>query len=164
MTKRKKYIVPPSLEDERELLSVIDNADSEVLIRNKSFRFKALSGFAQHKISQIITSEGQSSKDSCKCVAAAWLNGFFSLNLFYWFVWRWFYYIRQYNEIELQDAIALIKKKIPYQEYLINTILLIGMRNTMMTMNKSEVFLTLQERSGDKDGKSAKIDNGLPNP
>ena len=161
---KKKYINPPTIEDERDLLSVIDNDPSEVEIRGKSFSFKLLTGFAQHKITQIMLAKGQDSKDTCKCVAAAWLNGFFSLKFLYWFVWRWFYYIRQYSEEELSEAVALIKKKVPAEQYTINTILLIGMRETMMQMNKNEVFLILRERSGVNDGNSAKNDNGSQSP
>ena len=164
MAKRKKHIVPPTLQDERELLSAIDNESDKVLIRGKSFRFKLLTGFAQHKITQIMLSQSDDTKDSCKCVAAAWLNGFFSLRLLYWIVWRWFYYIRQYNEDELGNAISLIKKKVPLNQYTINTISLIGMRETMMTMNKNEVYLILREKSGGNDGNSAKNDNGLQSP
>lgn len=156
----KKYVNPPSLQDEQDLLSAIDNQPSSCLIRGKSYRFRMLTGFAQHKITQIIIGKGDSTKDSCKCVAAAWLNGFFSLKFFYWIVWRWFYYIRQFTEDELQDAVSLVKKKIPSQQYWINTTLLIGMRETMMAMNKNEVFLILRERSGDNDGKSARSGNG----
>lgn len=164
MAKRKKYINPPTFEDEQELLATIENKADECAIRGRRFRFRMLTGFGQHKISKIIMGEGQSSKDSCKCLAAAWLNGFFSLAFFYWIVWRWFYYIRQYTEDELQPALALVKKKVPQREYLTNTILLIEMRETMMTMNKNEVFLILREKSGANAGNSAKNGSGSPNP
>lgn len=160
MAKRKKYINPPTLEDERELLDTVDNVVSKVDIRGKSFSFRMLTGFAQHKITQILVGNGDDAKVSCKCVAAAWLNGFFSLKFFWWIVWRWFYYIRQYTEDDLGNAVALIKKKIPLAAYSANTILWIGMRETMMQMNKNEVYLILREHSTDSDGKSARNGHG----
>lgn len=159
MGKRKKHITPPAFEDEKELFEAIDNVPDEVQIRKKYYKFKLLTGFAQHKITKILMSKGDDAQVSCKCVAAAWLNGFFSLKLFWWIVWRWFYFIKQYTEEDLGDAVALIKKKIPLAAYSANTILLIGMRETMMQMNKNEVYLILREHSTDNDGKSAR--NGL---
>ena len=64
---------------------------------------------------------------------------------------------------ELTDAIILIKK-VASGSYFFNTTLLIGMRETMMQMNLEEVAASLQERSGDKAGKSAKTDHGSRNP
>ena len=68
--------------------------------------------------------------------------------------------MRRYTDSELTDAIIAIKKKVASGSYFFNTTLLIGMRETMMQMNREEVAASLRERSGDKDGKSAKTDLG----
>lgn len=49
-------------------------------------------------------------KLSCKAAAIYTLNGLFKLHLCYWFRWRWFYYIRQYDDIQLQPILAEGKK------------------------------------------------------
>ncbi len=100
-----------------------------------------------------------------KCLAAARLNGYFKIKLLWWFLWRWYAYIRAYTDIELTQAVALIKKKVDVAMavYSINTTLLIGMRETIMKMNRAEAAATHQELFGDKVGKSAKSDRGLQN-
>ena len=99
---------------------------------------------------------------NCKCVAAARLNGYFKIKFFWWILWRWYAYIRAYTDLELTEAVNLIKKKveIALAIYSVNTTLLIGMRETIMKMNRQEAKAILQELSTDKAGKSAKNDRG----
>lgn len=159
--KNKRYIKEPNIEDEKSLLEILEgNGKDEVKIRNRTFKFGFLTGFAQFKITKILLKSTNDSQDSCKCVAAAWLNGYFSLKFLWWLIWRWFYYIKQYNEEELTAALALIKKKVPARQYYANTMLLTAMRETIMTMNKTEVSLMLREQSGANGGNSAKNANG----
>lgn len=157
----KRYVVPPSINDERDLLALMDAEGDSVEIRGRVMKIEMLSGFAQRKITRILLRKGgDETRISCKCLAAATLNGYFSIKFLWWFVWRWYCFIRQYREDELTPAVALIKKKVPLTEYLTNTTLWIAMRETMMAMSREEVFLSLQEQSGGKGGKSAKNANG----
>ena len=97
-----------------------------------------------------------------KCLAAARLNGYFKIKLFWSILWRWYAYVRAYTDIELTQAVSLIKKKadVAMAVYSINTTLLIGMRETIMKMNREEAVATHQELFGGKAGKSAKSDLG----
>lgn len=97
-----------------------------------------------------------------KCLAAARLNGYFKIKLFWSILWRWYAYVRAYTDIELTQAVSLIKKKtdVALAVYSINTTLLIGMRETIMKMNREEAVATHQELFGGKVGKSAKSDLG----
>lgn len=142
--------------DERELFGVAENETEYVTVRNKRMAFRDLQGWARHKITKIILKEGDEYAVTCKCVAAARLNSYFAIKFLWWFLWRWYYYVRNYTDSELVEAVALIKKKVAPGSYLLVTTLLIGMRETMMQMNRAEVSATLQEHSGDKAGKSAK--------
>ena len=96
-------------------------------------------------------------------MAAARLNGYFAIKLLWWMLWRWYYLVRRYTDSELVEAVALIKKKVAPGSYLLVTTLLIGMRETMMQMNRAEVSVSLQEHSGGKAGKSAKTVPTSPN-
>lgn len=161
MAKIRKVPKAPTIEDEHLLTDVVySDGKEDIFIRNKKFSFGWISGHASNKLNKIINSQSNESVITCKCVAAARLNGFFKIKLFYWFLWRWYYYIRQYGQEELSDAVAMIKKKVPLTAYLANTTLLIGMRQTIMQMNRQEVYRTLQELSMDKNGNSAKTDRG----
>ncbi len=148
------------MEDERLLESVVDNEKEYVAIRGRKLGFRDLNGWGLHKISQIMTEKGNELLVGCKCLAAARLNGYFKIKFFWWLLWRWYAYIRVYTDVELTPAVNLIKKKaeIALAVYSLNTTLLIGMRETIMKMNRQEAKAILQELSGDKAGKSAKSD------
>ena len=163
MARRTKAPTQPKLEDERELEAVVDNKKEYATIRGKRVGFRDLNRWGLHKISQIMIGEHEDELTlNCKCVAAARLNGHFKIKLLWWFLWRWYAYIRNYTDLELTEAINLIKKKaeIALVIYSINTTSLIGMKETVMKMNRAEAKATLQELSGDKAGKSAKSDLG----
>lgn len=158
----RRTISQPTLDDERDLLAIMDDESSFVTVRGKRMQIGMLTGHAQHKITRILLGKGNETTITHKCLAAARLNGYFGIKLLWPILWRWYYYIRQYREDELSEAISLIKKKVPLAEYLANTTLLIGMRETMMQMNREEVFRILQEQSGGNAGNSARNANGSP--
>lgn len=153
----------PTLKDERELEAVVDNDKEYATVRGRRIGFCFLNGHGLHKISRIMVKEGGDELTlNCKCVAAARLNGYFKIKFFWWILWRWYAYIRAYTDLELTEAVNLIKKKveIALAIYSLNTTLLIGMRETIMKMNRQEAKAILQELSTDKAGKSAKNDRG----
>ncbi len=156
-----KVPTQPTLQDERILESIADNDKEYITIRGKRFTFRNLNGHGRHKISRILLKEGGNEfAVSCKCLAAARLNSYFKIKFFWWILWRIYYYWRSYTDAELMEATAFIKKKVAAEDYLGITILQIGMRETMMQMNREEVAASLQELSTAKVGKSAKTDRG----
>lgn len=167
MARKTKAPSQPTLEDERALEGIVDNDKEYVAIRGKRFGFRDLSGWGLHKISRIMVKEGEDELSvGCKCLAAARLNGYFKIKFFWWLLWRFYFYIRQYRDIEIAEAVALIKKKAvsALAVYSLNTTLLIETRETVMRMNRAEAKAILQELSTASRGKSAKNDNGLQNP
>lgn len=158
----KRPLSQPTLDDERQLLGVMDNEATEIPLGKGTIKLRMLTGHAQHKITQILLAEGREDMVSCKCVAAARLNGFFKIKFLWWLLWRWYFYIRQYSEADLAPAVAEIKKKVPLTDYLANTTYLIAIRETMMQMNREEVSRTLQGLSGGKDGNSVRSGSGSP--
>lgn len=149
------------MSEERALFGAVDNETEYVEIRGKRIGLRDLGGWAKHKISKVLLKEGGDEFSvGCKCLAAARLNTYFRIKWFWWVLWRWYYYIRNYTESELTDAICIVKKKVASGSYFFNTTLLIGMRETMMSMSREEVAASLRERSTDKAGKSAKNDRG----
>lgn len=163
MAKRIKAPTQPTLEAERELESIVDDDIEYANIRDKRVVFRGLNRFGLHKISRIMLQEGGDELTiSCKCLAAAKLNGYFKIKFFWWILWRYYAYVKAYTEEELTEAFKLIKKKVDLASimYCINTTFLIEMRETIMQMNRAEARATLQELTGGKAGKSAKKDNG----
>ena len=82
---------------------------------------------------------GYENKVVCKCAALMRLNGYWGIKLLYWWLWRWYYYVKQYNESELGEFIAECKKKVPVMDYLMCTTLLTAMMDTKKQMNRAEV-------------------------
>lgn len=163
MARKTKAPTQPSIEAERELEGIVDNDKEYAFVRNRRMGFRDLNPWGLHKVSRIMLKEGGDELAiGCKCVAAARLNGYFKIKLFWWILWRWYAYIRAYTDIELSAALKLIKKKVDVASvvYCVSTTLMIGMKETIMKMNRAEAKATLQELSGDKAGKSAKIDRG----
>lgn len=159
MAKKTKAPTQPTLEDERELEAVVDSKKEYASIRGRRVGFRDLNRWGLHKISKVMLMKGGDELTvNCKCVAAARLNSYFKIKFFWWFLWRWYAYIRNYTDLELAEAVNLIKKKaeIALAIYSLNTTLMIGMRETIMKMNREEAKATLQELSGVKAGKSAK--------
>ena len=74
-----------------------------------------------------------------KVAALVVLNGFFRIKLFYWILWRWYFYIRQYKAEQLYPIIAEGKKKVPQIGFLMNTTLTASMRDTVKAMTRAEV-------------------------
>lgn len=138
-----RRIQQPNIDEEHNLNSVTDNKADVAIVRNSKYKVKWLYGLTRHRISNIVLEDGNDYTQSCKCAALIVLNGFWKIKLFYWIKWRWFYYIKQYNEHDLTDLFALAKKKVPVDDYFANTILLIGLKDTNMMMKKTEVATIL---------------------
>ena len=73
-----------------------------------------------------------------KITALFVLNGFWKIKLFYWLLWRWYSYIKEYSQEQLLPVIMEAKKKIPLYQYWMNMVLTLDMRDDWMTMTKKE--------------------------
>lgn len=163
MARKTKAPTQPSIDDERELEGIVDNDKEYAVVRGRRMGFRDLNQWGLHKVSRIMLNEGGDELSiGCKCLAAVRLNGYFKIKFFWWILWRFYAYWRQYTDIELAEALKLIKKKVDVASvvYCVSTTLLIGMKETIMKMNRAEAKAFLQELSGDKVGKSAKNDLG----
>lgn len=140
----KPTISQPTAADEKLLQSVVNNEKSVVVVRNKKFRVGSLYNDTIDWVSNILVKNGDTADTDratrCKAAAAMALNGFFRLRLFYWFLWRWYFYVRQYTDEELQPLFAEFTKKVSamWASYCINTISLTDARNTKMQMTREE--------------------------
>ena len=154
----------PDIDQEKELNSLIENGVSEVKIpgTNRVYRLRWLKHEATRKITSILHNmkDGDDDKISCKAAAAIVLNDFWKIKFLYWLLWRWFYYVRQYTDNQLLPLILEGKKKVPLKGFLSTTMLVIEMRDTIMTMKKGEVHRFLQEHHGGQPTTPAKNTGG----
>ena len=133
MTKENNITLPKP-EDEKLLNDVMEDSVDYVEVRGKKYGISWLKRGTIRKFTSTMQKSGNDDKISCQCAAAIILNGYWKIKFFYPFLWRWFFYIKQYGDHELMKVIAVGKKKIPVEDYLTATIYLTAMKDTMMTL------------------------------
>lgn len=150
----KKKIIQPNDEEQRELLSVMLNNVDYCELRGKKIGLRWTTGETLKKITSVmLDKEGDESKVSCKCAAAIILRGWFKIKLFYWLLWRWFYYVKGYGDHELKPLIELAQKKTPVTQYYEVMTLLTGLKITKEIMTREEVQRIQTGQFGGNDGK-----------
>ena len=157
MSKEKvKPIKEATKEDEKLQMSVRQNWADDVTVRGKNFKVRWMHPFTAEWITSLMLKEGNDSKIICQASALIVLGSFWRSKFFYWLVWRWFYYIKQYNAAELTPLIEVAQKKTQQEvsmAYLNATMLLTVLKDTTKRMTKAEAERTLQELRMVKDGK-----------
>ena len=157
--KNEKIVSEASREDAQALVSVIENEGGVVMLRGKKIMVKWLHPAVGDWISALMAKDGGDSKILAKAAALIRLNGFWKCHLLYWLVWRWYYYIKQYNSLELTPLFETAQKKTAQEEapaYLHATILLTALDTTRKKMTKEEAKHILRAQVTDKDGSSPK--------
>ena len=168
----------PSLEAQRTYASIRDNDATVVSIlgTKKKYKIRWLKNGQIEKLSRLIIRKGdtddkdinadnvlnaiiEDSKLACKASAIYVLDGFWKLKFRYWFLWRWFYYIRQYDNIQLQALLDAGKKKGPLEAFLMTTMSLTGAKATLMNMRTEEAEATLRELATAQQEAMEKRDN-----
>lgn len=156
-------IEQPSVESQRTYASLRDNDATIVSIlgTKKKYKIRWLKNGQIDKLSRLlIRKEDTDDKDgeksamqqissdaklACKAAAIYILDGYWKLKFRYWYLWRWFYYIRQYDNEQLQAILDEGKKKIPLTQFLMTTMSLTGARATVMNLRTEEAEHILQE-------------------
>lgn len=166
----------PDISQQREYVSLRDNSATVAHIRGKKYRLRWAKNGQISKLSKLLidgktkdenpTVEEifkdieQSSKLSCKAAAIYILDGYWRLKFKYWFLWRWFYYIRQYDDADLLEILEIGKKKVPLQQFCVTIMSLTEAKDTLMMMRTREAERILRELSMEQPSLQQKSDNG----
>ena len=151
-----KIIKEATREDEKQLVSVVNNQKDIVTVRGRKFKVGWMHPAVCDWVSALMARDGNDNKVISQAAALITLNGFWRCHLWYWFRWRWFYYIRQYTAAELTPIVQMAQKKTVHgaaTAYLNATILLIGLSTTKKQMTKEEAERTLAALRLARDGK-----------
>lgn len=146
-------------EDKEALVSIQQNEADVVELRGHKIKVHWLHPSVMDWISVLLVHKSERKNLMARCAALIRLNGFFKAHLFYWFVWRWYYYIRQYNAQELSPLFEMaVKKKVQEEKmaYLNAMTFLLALDTTEKQMTKEEAEHILQELRMANDGKSPK--------
>lgn len=168
----------PSLQAQRRYASIRDNDATIVSIlgTKKKYKIRWLKNGQIERLSRLLIRKGETdnedgSKDSaldaiqsdtklaCKSAAIMILDGYWKLKFRYWYLWRWFYYIRQYDNVQLQELLEEGKKKVPLTQFLLTIMCLTGVKATLMNMTTEEAERTLQELATAQQAAKEKQDN-----
>lgn len=169
----------PSVESQRTYASLRDNDATVVTIlgTKKRYRIRWLKNGQIDKLSRLLIRKGntdnedgtkdspldavlEDSKLACKAAAIYILDGYWKIKFRYWYLWRWFYYFRQYDNVQLQELLEEGKKKVPLTPFLLTTMSLTGAKVTLMSMRTEEAERTLQELASAQRQATEKPDNG----
>ena len=152
----------PSLNAQQIYLSLISN-DAEVvgiLRTKKKYKIRWLKNGQLEKLSRLLlhkktidekTTTGSDVMDAilednrlaCKAAAIIILDGYWKIKFRYWWLWRWFYYVRQYDNIQLHDILEVGKKKVPLNQFFATIMSLTEAKDSLMRMRAKEVEATL---------------------
>ena len=89
----------------------------------------------------------QNTKIAAKAAALYLLPGYWKRKFTYWYLWRWFYYIKQYDNIQLIKILEVGKKKVPLKQFYGTITSLTEAKDTLMRMRTEEVEAILQGQS-----------------
>lgn len=172
-------IEQPSVQAQRTYASIRDNDATVVSIlgTKKKYKIRWLKNGQIDKLSRLIIRKSDTDNDderkanplddvlddsklACKAAAIYILDGYWKLKFRYWFLWRWFYFIRQYDNVQLQEILDVGKKKVPLEAFLKTTMSLIEAKATLMTMRTEEAERTLQELASELQGATANRGSG----
>ena len=177
--RKEPKINQPNRDEQREYVSLRDNDATIVSISGtkKKYKLRWLRNGQIEKLSRLLirkSSTDDKDKDmdeilnavlfdaklACKTAAIYILDGYWKLKFRYWYLWRWFYYIRQYDNKQLQDLLNEGKKKVPLTQFLELTMSLTEARATLMTMRTEEAERILQELASEHRQATGKQGNG----
>ncbi len=163
---KEQVLEQPSLDAQQLYLALVNNdADEvEILRTKKRYKIRWLKNGQLERLTRLLLhAESKEKKKTtgsevfdeirddlklaCKAAAIIILDGYWKLKFRYWYLWRWFYYVRQYDNIQLDPILDMGKKKVPQMQFYRTIMSLTEARDSVMRMRAKEVEATLQELS-----------------
>lgn len=184
MSKKTKepQIAQPTEQEQREYVSLRDNDPTEVQIEGTKKKYKIywLKNHQLVKLSRLLIKKRQTddkdeqdtkdedvlgeviedSKVASKAAAIIVLQGLVKMKLNYWWLWRWFYYVKQYSCAQLQPILNEGKKKVPLLQFYTATMSLTEVRGTLMNMTMREAERTLRALHSAQDSQTENSSSG----
>lgn len=179
MAKKEPKVEQPTESMQREYKSLVDNDPTivHVLGTKKTYKLRWLRNGQIEKLGRLVIHKHSVDNDdkkpiqileelildsrmACKVSAIYLLDGFLKLKFFYWFLWRWFYFVKEYTTIQLSEILEEGKKKIPLAQFFIITMSLTEARDTLMMMTMREAERILREQDSARSSQTASNSSG----
>jgi hypothetical protein len=143
-------IEQPKVDIQELLDSVMRDEPTEFVFMGKKRKLGWIRKGTMAKCSHIGIKEKDEWKRSVKMCVCILLNNVWKIRFMYWFVWRWLYYVKDIDIVEVLNVLDKSKKKIPSTAYSLATILSTGITDVMMTMTKKEAKVIQAEQAGEQ--------------
>lgn len=141
-------IKQPDLQMQEALDNIMSREPDIVEVNGKQRKIHWLHNGTVRKFSHIMVKEKSEWKRNvkvCSCILLNRKNGLWTwilLHFWYWIFWRWLYYVKDINQVEILGVLDASKKKIQSEPLAWATILSTEMMDTMMTMAQHEIGRT----------------------
>lgn len=137
-------IEQPNLDIQLLVSELMEQEPDDVVVCGKKHRIGWLKRRTVRKFSHIMLKEKDPWKRNVKVCACILLNKRFgvwnhlSMRFLYGFYWRWLYYVRDIDQVEVMGVLDASKKKIQSTPLTVATILATAMMDTTMMMARHE--------------------------
>lgn len=139
----------PDIQLQELIDSVFSEEPTEYMFRGKKHKIGWVKKGIIRKFSHVCVKEKDLGKRNAKLCALIIINNIWKIRLYYWILWRYYYYIVDLDDVEILRVLDIAKKKIQSNASLLVTILATAMTDLMMTMTKKEAQATRQEQVGE---------------
>lgn len=151
--KEKNGVEQPSVDLQEKLNEILSAKPEEVMFLGKKRKIGWIHYETQRWYSDVMMSEENIHKRHAKIAAIIVLNNLFKLKLFYWVLWRWYYYFKDIDSVEVLALLDAAKKKVQHEAFYLVIILSTGMTDLMMTMTSKEAKRIQAARLGERDSR-----------
>lgn len=140
-----KKIEQPNIELQTLISTLMEEEPDTVIVAGHKHTITWLKKRTIRKFSHIMLKEKDPWKRNVKVCACILLNSrnglavWFLLHFWYWIYWRWLYYVKDIDQVEVMGVLDASKKKIQSNPLAVATILATAMMDTIMTMAQHEV-------------------------
>ena len=145
-----KKIEQPSVDLQEMLDSVIGDTPTEVVFRGKKHSVGWLRKGTMRRCTNIKMKEKNEWKRNVKICVCILLNNIWKIRAFYWIYWRWLYYIKDVDVVEVLKVLDVSKKKIPSNAFSRATILATGTTDAGGTTTVFEAKAIQAEPAGEQ--------------
>lgn len=154
-----------SVEEQKEYIALMGENPIEVgiLRTKKRYTIDWLKNAQMTKLASLLIRKKKGEKDesnggsdtfnailndnklACKVASIYILNGFWKIRFRYWMLWRWFYYIRQYETSQLMPLLLAGRERIPFEQYLFATSIQASAKEILTQMTMQQIEEKLRE-------------------
>ena len=148
-----KEIKQPTPDMQKVLDDILSETPETIVVRGKKKKIGWLRNDTIRNISHIVLKETNEGKRNAKLCAAILTNNVFAWikPIMFSFRWRWYYYVKNLDNVEILGVVAAGKKKLPTTASWLITTLATGMVDTTMMMRKTERAQAIQaEQAGEE--------------